>query len=253
METTPTSSTPGQLPGVVQLITEAKNLVMKRLGYFISLTLVTEVFGPLVLVGLLMALFALGGFVYAITQSLAVMVVLGIIAVAAIVFLIYAQILFAMAPMFAVSDETMLGIKQSIMAGKPKVGTFFLTSLLMGLLILVGFVLLVVPGIYLAIALSFSVWFVVLEGVDGTEALKKSKELVEGRWFAVFGRWIIAGVAVWLLFAIPAGIFQAIGFEFLGGHTIIMTVFIAPMMTAYSYLLYKALKQAKLTGPINPV
>lgn len=248
------SPAPGQLPGVVQLITDAKNLVMKRLGYFISLTLVTEIFGPLVLVGLFMALFALGGFIYAVTQSIATMVVLVIVAIAAIVCLIYAQILFAMAPMFAVSDEKMLSIKQAILAGKPKVVPFFLTCLLMGLLTLVGFVLLIVPGIYLAVALSFSIWFVVLEGIDGTDALKKSKELVQGRWFAVFGRWVVVGIAAWLLFAVPAGIFQAIGLEFLGGvYTIIMTVFIAPIMTAYSYLLYKALKQAKLTGPINPV
>jgi hypothetical protein len=52
---------------------------------------------------------------------------------------------------------------------------------------LVGFVLLVIPGIWWFVVTSFSSQIIVLKHVDSVEAIKKSMALVEGRWWNIFG------------------------------------------------------------------
>jgi hypothetical protein len=50
-----------------------------------------------------------------------------------------------------------------------------------------GFVLFIVPGIWLAVSWVFAAQAVVVEGRRGTGALRRSFELVRGRWWRVFG------------------------------------------------------------------
>jgi hypothetical protein len=50
-----------------------------------------------------------------------------------------------------------------------------------------GFLAFIVPGIWLAISWAFAAQSVVVEGRRGTAALRRSFELVRGRWWRVFG------------------------------------------------------------------
>jgi hypothetical protein len=50
-----------------------------------------------------------------------------------------------------------------------------------------GVLLLVIPGIYLAVAWAVSVPALLLEDVRGRRALGRSRDLVSGRWWPVFG------------------------------------------------------------------
>ena len=59
------------------------------------------------------------------------------------------------------------------------------------IIVSLGFVLLILPGVYLAVLLSFSELYVVLEGKNFLEAMQASRKLVNGRWFAVFGLCIV--------------------------------------------------------------
>ncbi|HRH23553.1 MAG TPA: hypothetical protein PK295_02905 [Candidatus Magasanikbacteria bacterium] len=69
-------------------------------------------------------------------------------------------------------------------------------TILVGLIVLGGFILLIIPGII------FSVWFVftlqarVLDQKKGTNALSASKSLVAGNWWGVFGRIVLATIIV---------------------------------------------------------
>ena len=74
-------------------------------------------------------------------------------------------------------------------------------------LLLIGFFFLILPGIWIGVALSYSSLEVVENGHGATDAMRASYNLVKGRWWAVFGRnamlaLIIAGIdlAVWLGF-----------------------------------------------------
>lgn len=62
------------------------------------------------------------------------------------------------------------------------------------LIVGVGFLLLVLPGIYLCVLLAFADLFVVTENKSFVDALKASRDLVHGSWFRVFGLLIVIGV-----------------------------------------------------------
>jgi hypothetical protein len=63
-----------------------------------------------------------------------------------------------------------------------------------------GFILLIIPGIYIAIRLSFTIYALVDKGRRGRAALKESWEITKGRFWALFGRGLAGGI-VFGLFA----------------------------------------------------
>jgi hypothetical protein len=65
----------------------------------------------------------------------------------------------------------------------PLLGSVILAGLIIG----VGFLLCVLPGIYFAIVYAFVAQVVVLENRSGMDALNRSKALVAGHWWRVFG------------------------------------------------------------------
>ncbi len=73
-------------------------------------------------------------------------------------------------------------------------GSFFLVQILEGLAALGGILLLFLPGIWAGVSLMFSRYFNVAENKRGLEALSASIALVKGRWWAVFGRSLVAGI-----------------------------------------------------------
>ncbi|WP_179228615.1 hypothetical protein [Leptolyngbya ohadii] len=64
---------------------------------------------------------------------------------------------------------------------------FFLASLVVGLLVVLGLILLILPGIYLAIAYSFTVPFMVDRKLGFWEAMETSRKVISKRWFSFFG------------------------------------------------------------------
>lgn len=69
-----------------------------------------------------------------------------------------------------------------------------LTSLMVGLIVLGGGVLFVIPGLIFSIWYTFATYPVIFEGKKGLEALGISKSLVVGRWWQILGRIIIIGL-----------------------------------------------------------
>jgi TRAP-type C4-dicarboxylate transport system permease large subunit len=67
---------------------------------------------------------------------------------------------------------------------------------LSALAIFAGFICLIVPGIYLGVALYFSAQAVVAEDRSPIEALRRSRELVRGQWWRVFGIGIVFSVMI---------------------------------------------------------
>lgn len=85
-------------------------------------------------------------------------------------------------------------------------GPFFLdsftTGLLAGLWVLLGLILLVIPGFYWAILYSLATYLVFKERLANMAALKRSKQLITGHWWAVFWRVVLFGVGLGLLTSI---------------------------------------------------
>lgn len=93
---------------------------------------------------------------------------------------------------------------------QPHVGTLILAGLLAGLAISVGFVLLVVPGLFLLTILSLVAPAIVVEGCGVGASFSRSRELVRGHGWTVFGVVLVA----MLLTVVTSGVLRAV-FSFL--------------------------------------
>lgn len=80
------------------------------------------------------------------------------------------------------------------------------TGLLSGLVIGLGLVLLVVPGLIFAVRYFVAVPVAVMEGRAGTEALARSKSLVDGNGWVIFGSFLV----VMVITAVLGGVVGAV-------------------------------------------
>jgi hypothetical protein len=92
---------------------------------------------------------------------------------------------------------------------------FVLLNIIVGLIVGVGMILLIVPGVYLALMYSQSLYIYIEnkdKGVTIGEALKKSAEMMNGHKSELFVLWLtylghlllgIITLGIWLIYAIP--------------------------------------------------
>ena len=66
-------------------------------------------------------------------------------------------------------------------------GKLALAAILIYIMTIIGFILLVLPGIYLSIAYIFTLPLIVDKGLDVWEAMELSRKMVTKHWFKVFG------------------------------------------------------------------
>jgi hypothetical protein len=70
----------------------------------------------------------------------------------------------------------------------------FLTALVSSILIALGFVLLILPGIYLAVSYLFAQLFVVDKHLNFWPAMEASRKLITKKWFSFFGLILLLGL-----------------------------------------------------------
>jgi len=66
-----------------------------------------------------------------------------------------------------------------------------LFKLIGGILIFLGFVALVLPGVYLVVGYIFAPFYIVFGGMDFWEAMESSRKLVHREWFSIFAFLIV--------------------------------------------------------------
>ncbi|MEX0989666.1 MAG: hypothetical protein WD206_05145 [Actinomycetota bacterium] len=90
--------------------------------------------------------------------------------------------------------------------GLARLGPIIWISILVGLATLGGFILLIIPGIYIWVKLSVTVQALVVENKRGTEAMSRSWNLTKGYGWQVFGilivTYILAGIVTGIITAI---------------------------------------------------
>jgi len=153
--------------------------------------------------------------------------IVGIIAEAAIIYSV-------------VTEGREVSITEAYRKGASLFWSFLLVQIITGLIVGLGFIALVIPGIYLAVRYSFSAFVLVDEGKKGMEALSRSRDLVKGRWFEVFIRFVF----VIVLSLIPFAIFFVIDSSSTFGQILqnLLSLILAPLWILYVYNVYKALK-----------
>jgi hypothetical protein len=121
----------------------------------------------------------------------------------------------------------------------PKV---FIVTLLSGVIALVGYVMLIVPGVIVSLMLAVSVPVAVVEGLGPIDSLKRSKELTDGYKgliFATYFLWgLLAAVLAWIVqwSFISAGMFEQLPSLILQTAVLGMVNSTVHVLTVYIYL-----------------
>jgi hypothetical protein len=147
------------------------------------------------------------------------------------------------------------GAGESLVSGFEAFTPLFLAVLLAALGIALGLVLLIVPGIYVAVRWFFVPQAVVLDSARGPQALTRSSEVVQGFWWRTFGLVIMVNLAAVLPGIVLAAPFTAIAsstdravWAMVG--TISAETVTTPFVALFSTLLYYDLQARRASAPI---
>lgn len=113
-------------------------------------------------------------------------------------------------------------------------------DILSGLIIALGFVLFVIPGIIFLVWFSFAQFIVVTENVGIIESLRRSKKLVSGYFWGILGRFLVF-ILFFILIRIGVSIVVFVG-------PILLALF-SPYFILLPYLLYEDVKRVKGSAP----
>lgn len=147
-----------------------------------------------------------------------------------------------------------IGIRASLAKGWPKIISFFWIYLLAGFISMGGLLLFVIPGIILTIWFILAPYILVSENLRGMNALFRSKQLVSGYWWSIFGRFLV----MWIIFLVIYLPFVFLS-EILKGQffiavtfPIIPSIFLSPFTIIYSFLIYEGLRKLKAEVVFEP-
>jgi hypothetical protein len=137
-------------------------------------------------------------------------------------------------------------VRQSFDFAAHRLMSLLWLSIIATIAIVIGFILVILPGIWLLVSFSVAVPVLMLEGLTGFKALGRSMSLVRGRWWATFGRelsvllmYIVALIVIGIIAgAIERGInitnvtlYVIVAAIFQGLIVILVTPFVAAAIT----------------------
>ena len=136
-------------------------------------------------------------------------------------------------------------LEQSYRFGFHRLGSVLLVSILVGLATIAGFILFIIPGIWIGVRLAVSVEALVVEGRRGTQAMGRSWELVGGHWWHAFGALVVAGLLTGVVNAVITTPFNNTSWFVQAIAAAIATVITLPYGVLVGVLLYLDLRARK--------
>ena len=137
----------------------------------------------------------------------------------------------------------------------PHVGKIITLTVVMGLLLGVGFVLLVVPGAILAAGFAVAPSALVVEGLSATGAMDRSWQLTRGHRWKAFWTMVVALVLIYVvtlaagllggLLATVLGVDALVALVVVGAITALLSLFVYPYIYAAITVLYYDLRVRK--------
>ena len=113
-------------------------------------------------------------------------------------------------------------VEELFEAAAPYIGTLILNGILAAIGIGIGLLLLIVPGLILITIWAVVAPAIVVEGAGVIEAFGRSRDLVRGNGWPVFGAIVIAYLIVVIVSFVTAGVGDAIADD--AGHVILGTI-----------------------------
>jgi len=135
-------------------------------------------------------------------------------------------------------DEVWYAVKKRILL-------YVMYSVLTGIITFIGLLFLIIPGIYIAVTLSFVYMVAFLEDRSFAGAVSRCYEFIQGHWWNTFGLLLLAYVIYYIismLFSLPALIYGAvIGLMAAGGGETSISYFLSFVINLFSSVSYVAI------------
>lgn len=242
----PVSSAPQGLKPAKELLREAWQSYKNKFWSLLGIMAIPYL-AAFVLAGIFGA-----GISAAIALPLVWKVVAAVIVLAAALAFIYVQV-WGQASLITFAAEEASSLKESFLKSRPLIMALFVTNLLVGLSILFGVVLFVVPGIIFALWFMFTSFIVVLEKASGFNAAMKSREYFRGLGSDIVLRLLLL-LLVYIFFTIAVSIVAGIishNETATGSIRAIANFVIAPFWVVFMVTLFKDVKRIK--GEVSAV
>ena len=138
-----------------------------------------------------------------------------------------------------------LGLEESYRFGFARLGPILVVSILVGLATLLGLIVLIIPGIYIGVRLAVSTQALVVEDKRGTEAMRRSWDLVGGHWWHAAFTLLVAGLITGVVNAVITTPFSAGAWLVQGIAAAVATTVTLPYGALVGVLLYLDLRARK--------
>jgi hypothetical protein len=135
-----------------------------------------------------------------------------------------------------------LDVEQSYRFGFARLGPILVVSILVGLATLLGLIVFVIPGIYIGVRLAVSIQALVVEGKRGTEAMRRSWDLVGGHWWHAAFTLLVAALITGVVNAVITAPFSAGAWFIQGVAAAVATIVTMPYGALVGVLLYLDLR-----------
>jgi len=138
-----------------------------------------------------------------------------------------------------------LSISETVNQATPFIGSVFLASLLAGIAIFIGFILIIVPGLILITIWAVIVPVIVIERSGVMASFGRSRELVKGHGWQVFGTLVVTWIILFVAQIILGLIFAFVPYAVRGGlASVISGTLVAPFIALVVTLMYYRLSSA---------
>jgi hypothetical protein len=138
-----------------------------------------------------------------------------------------------------------LDLEQSYRFGFARLGPILVVSILVGLATLLGLIVFIIPGIYIGVRLAVSTQALIVEDKRGTNAMRRSWDLVGGHWWHAAFTILIAGLITAVVNAVITAPFSAGAWLIQGIAAAVATTVTLPYGALVGVLLYLDLRARK--------
>jgi hypothetical protein len=145
-----------------------------------------------------------------------------------------------------------LSWSRSLGAAYGRLGALLWLAIIFTIAIVIAFVLIIVPGIWLSVAWAVAVPALMVEGIGAVTALRRSFRLVRHRWWATFGSLFVATIMLFVVLFLVELVFGALSFSSLGLYlfmhgvgTVISALIAYPFLGAVVAVIYIDLRVRK--------
>jgi len=243
-----------KISSVSALLKKAIGIYKQGFKKFFGMIFLAPLIGSLPLIAVL-AIFAILKFIG--FEPLAVQIILGIFGFVGIIIIIY---VFTVAKigiyLLLKSYSQDIKVKEAFKQARKYFWKYIIVSFATAVFVFLWSLLFIIPGLIFAVYYSFAVWALIFEDYESTSALKRSKELVKGYWWAVVGRSLFIGLLALIFFmvlSIPALFFgeESIYTDIWGFVLQIILLIISPIFIIYNYLVYNDLTNIKKESQVE--